>query len=499
VSGSGTGPTSRPVVRTPLRTEWLALRGRTAVPVVRTGRSRGAPVPGPDLVAGLAGSLVPGVRPGDLVVATEVRGADATLPSAAVPVLAAPLLAGALRRRGFTVHEGPVVTAPRVVEGAAERARLAATGAVAVDTESALLAHPLGTTSVLRVVVDAPGAPLLSPSLPVRGAAALATLRRTAPVLDEWAAACGEREVVLAAPRSFCAGVERAIETVEVALERFGAPVYVRRQVVHNRHVVADLERRGAVFVEELDEVPEGAVAVLAAHGVAPEVRVQAAERRLRVVDATCPLVAKVHQEVRRFAAADRTVLLIGHADHEEVVGTRGEAPDHVLVVADPQQADQVRVPDPGRVSYVMQTTLSVDEAAETVARLRRRFPALTGPRTDDICYATTNRQRAVTEVAREADLVLVVGSASSSNSRRLVEVAEAAGAPAHLVDDVSEVDLRWLAGARRIGVTAGASAPPHLVDLLVEALGGLGPVRLHERGEVVEDLSFTLPKEVVT
>jgi 4-hydroxy-3-methylbut-2-enyl diphosphate reductase len=316
-------------------------------------------------------------------------------------------------------------------------------------------------------------------------------------VLDAWAGAVADREVVLAGPRSFCAGVERAIEIVERALDRFGAPVYVRRQIVHNRHVVETLERRGAVFVAEVDEVPPGSVLVLAAHGVAPAVRDRAAARGLQVVDATCPLVSKVHQEVRRFAAEDRTVLLIGHHDHEQVVGTRGEAPGNVLVVVDPDEAARVEVPDPERVSYVMQTTLAVEEAAETAAVLRARFPVLAAPHKDDICYATTNRQHAVRAVARETDLVIVLGSQNSSNSLRLAEVAEAAGTPARLVDDATDLDLHWLAGVRRVGVTAGASAPPALVDDLVTALSGLGSLTVRESTTRTEDVQFSLPKEV--
>jgi 4-hydroxy-3-methylbut-2-enyl diphosphate reductase len=338
---------------------------------------------------------------------------------------------------------------------------------------------------------------LLRPGTPARGVAALASLRRAAPVIDAWAAALDDREVLLAGPRSFCAGVERAIEIVERALERFGAPVYVRRQIVHNRHVVDDLERRGAVFVEEADEVPSGSTLVLAAHGVAPAVRSTAAERDLQVIDATCPLVSKVHQEVRRFTARGSTVLLIGHHDHEEVVGTRGEAPSDVIVVADPDEAARVEVPDPDRLAYVMQTTLAVDEAADTVAVLRDRFPSILGPHNDDICYATTNRQRAVRRVAGEADLVLVLGSQNSSNSKRLAEVSEAAGTPARLVDDASDVELSWLSGVRRLGVTAGASAPPLLVDELVSALSGLGSAVVRPIGDPTEDVSFSLPKEV--
>ncbi|MGZ0152974.1 4-hydroxy-3-methylbut-2-enyl diphosphate reductase [Kribbella sp. WER1] len=475
------------VVCTPLYAEWLALRSTRPT---HTGRSRGTPHDGPVLVAGVAGALVDGIAPGDVVVATELQNPH-------VECAAAPLVVGELRRRGFTVHAGPIVTVDRVVDSAGERAALAARGALAVDTESALLASPDGQTVVLRVIVDTPSQPLWRVGMPRRGVQALRELRRTADVVNAWSAAVGEREVLLAAPRSFCAGVERAIETVERALERFGAPVYVRRQIVHNRHVVAGLERRGAIFVEEVDEVPDGSLLVLAAHGVAPAVRAQAAERHLRVIDATCPLVAKVHQEVRRHAGNGNTVVLIGHADHEEIVGTTGEAPDRVLVVSTPAEAEAIDVPDPARVAYAMQTTLAVEEAAETAAVLRRRFPALHGPRTDDICYATSNRQAGVRAIARRSDLVVVLGSQNSSNSHRLVEVAEAAGTPAVLVDDAGELPLDRLAGARTIGITAGASAPPALVDDLVRCLSGLGPITVTETGGQAEDVRFVLPKEV--
>jgi 4-hydroxy-3-methylbut-2-enyl diphosphate reductase len=304
-------------------------------------------------------------------------------------------------------------------------------------------------------------------------------------------------QIKLANPRGFCAGVDRAIEVVERVLDRRGGPVYVRRQIVHNAHVVADLEARGAVFVQEVAEVPERSTLVLAAHGVAPRVREDAARRGLAVVDATCPLVAKVHSEVRRYAGRGDTVFLIGHADHEEVVGTRGEAPERVVVVEDAAHAERVQPADPDRVAYVMQTTLAVEEAEQVAAVLRRRFPALSAPRSDDICYATTNRQRAVREIAAASDLVLVVGSANSSNSLRLVEVAEREGTPAHLVEDASAVDLRWLAGAARVGITAGASAPPSLVAALGAALGGLGPLTVHSTGSAVEDVRFALPKEI--
>jgi 4-hydroxy-3-methylbut-2-enyl diphosphate reductase len=492
-----TAPTTGTVC-TPLRSEWFALRDRVpAADVVRTGRGVGEHRPGAVLVAGVAGGLTDDLRPGDLVVATEIRAGDDGAPAAACP--AAPILAGELRRKGLRVSTGPVLTVDGVVHDPVRRRRLAASGALVVDNESAHLTSADDSTAVVRVVVDTAAHPLLRPGTPARGITALASLRRAAPVIGSWAAALGERELLLAGPRSFCAGVERAIEIVERALEQFGAPVYVRRQIVHNRHVVDDLQRRGAVFVEEADEVPAGSTLVLAAHGVSPDVRATADARELQVIDATCPLVSKVHQEVRRFTRNGSTVLLIGHHDHEEVVGTRGESPERVIVVADPEEAARVEVPDPVRLAYAMQTTLAVDEAAETVSVLRARFPDIRGPHNDDICYATTNRQRAVRRVAEEADLVLVLGSQNSSNSKRLAEVSEATGTPARLIDDASDVELAWLTGVRRVGITAGASAPPLLVDELVTALGGLGPTAVRPVGELAEDVSFSLPKEVTT
>jgi 4-hydroxy-3-methylbut-2-enyl diphosphate reductase len=485
------------IVCTPLCSEWAALRTATSAPLVRTGRGPagrlGDAAAGPIAVAGVAGALDPALRPGDLVVASEIRRAGASLPSRA-----APLLYGALRRQGLPVRLGPVYSSERVVGGPA-RERLAGTGAIAVDTESGFLAAGAadGQSVVIRAIVDTPGAPLLRPGTVRRGLRALHVLRSAAPVFDQWSAAVGEREVLLASPRSFCAGVERAVDIVERTLRRFGPPVFVRRQIVHNVHVVRELAGRGAVFVAEIDEVPEGGVVVLAAHGVSPDVREQAERRWLQVIDGTCPLVAKVHAEVRKFAADGRTVFLIGHAEHEEVVGTRGEAPHNVVLVANPAEAERVSPPDPERVAYVMQTTLAVPEAEETAAVLRQRFPALAAPRKDDICYATTNRQQAVREVARESDLVLVLGSQNSSNSMRLAEVAAAEGVRAHLVEDASAVDLSWLRGAARIGVSAGASAPPGLVDELVSALSGLGPVRVRPTVEFQEDVHFNLPRGV--
>ena len=300
--------------------------------------------------------------------------------------------------------------------------------------------------------------------------------------------------VLLAAPRSFCAGVERAIEIVEHALRQRGRPVYVRKQIVHNAHVVAELEAQGAVFVDELTEVPPGATVVFSAHGVSPAVRAEAAERELDVIDATCPLVAKVHTEARRFAARGDTVLLIGHAGHEEVEGTLGEAPEHTILVEDVAQARSVTVPDPDRLSYLTQTTLAVAETEEILAVLRARFPKLRGPASDDICYATTNRQQALSTVADDADLVLVIGSTNSSNSLRLVELARRAGTPAYLIDDASDIRPEWLEGVRTVGLTAGASAPPRLVD---EVVAVLGPGTVTERETATESIRFTLPTAV--
>jgi 4-hydroxy-3-methylbut-2-enyl diphosphate reductase len=305
------------------------------------------------------------------------------------------------------------------------------------------------------------------------------------------------RTVLLAGPRSLCAGVERAIDIVERALDRYGAPVYVRRQIVHNTHVVRDLEARGARFVDELDEVPDGALVVIAAHGVAPEVHTEADERGLRVIDATCPLVAKVHAEARRFARDGYRIVLVGHVDHEEVQGTVGEAPDSIVVVDQPADAGRVDAPDPERVAYLTQTTLAVDEVRDVVEALRARFPALTGPRADDICYATQNRQEAVRALASECDVLLVVGSRNSSNANRLVEVAERLGCTARLLEDASELDVSLVREAATIGITAGASAPESLVQGVVDALAAAGPVDVVERDVVQESMRFTLPVEV--
>jgi 4-hydroxy-3-methylbut-2-en-1-yl diphosphate reductase len=305
------------------------------------------------------------------------------------------------------------------------------------------------------------------------------------------------RTVVLAAPRSFCAGVERAIAIVEQLLDLRGGPIYVRKQIVHNTHVVADLQARGAVFVDELDAVPAGATVVFSAHGVSPTVRAAAAQRGLEVIDATCPLVTKVHTEARRFATRGDTVILIGHAGHEEVQGTLGEAPDHTVLVQTTSEVAQLEVTDPARVSYLTQTTLAVDETTEIINALRARFPALRGPASDDICYATTNRQDALTTIAQESDLVLVVGSANSSNSVRLVELAYRHGTPSFLIDGPSDIHPEWLEGVGVVGVTAGASAPPRLVEAVIAALAELGPVTVVERETTRETVHFTLPATV--
>ncbi|MGH8969738.1 MAG: 4-hydroxy-3-methylbut-2-enyl diphosphate reductase [Actinomycetes bacterium] len=304
--------------------------------------------------------------------------------------------------------------------------------------------------------------------------------------------------VLLAAPRGYCAGVDRAVITVEKALETYGPPVYVRKQIVHNKHVVETLQDKGAVFVEENDEVPEGAIVIFSAHGVAPVVHEQAASRRLRTIDATCPLVTKVHAEARRFASDDHDILLIGHEGHEEVVGTTGEAPEHIHLVDGPGDVENVVVRDPEKVAWLSQTTLSVDETLETVRRLREKFPALLDPPSDDICYATQNRQVAVKEIARESELMIVVGSTNSSNSVRLVEVALEAGSKAgRLVDKASEMDEAWLEGVSTVGVTSGASVPEILVRGVLDWLAERGYTDVREVTAAEESLLFALPPEL--
>jgi 4-hydroxy-3-methylbut-2-enyl diphosphate reductase len=304
-------------------------------------------------------------------------------------------------------------------------------------------------------------------------------------------------KLLLASPRGYCAGVDRAVQTVERALELYGPPVYVRKEIVHNKHVVAQLRERGAIFVETEEEVPEGALVVFSAHGVAPSVHAGARERSLHTIDATCPLVTKVHVEAKKFAAQDYTIVLIGHDGHEEVEGTMGEAPEHIVLVQSVEDVDELEVADPKKLAYISQTTLSVDETQAIIARLRDRFPGIVGPRTDDICYATTNRQAAVKQLARECDLVLVIGSRNSSNSNRLVEVARDCGANSHLIDNELQLEDGWLDGARVVGITSGASAPEELVQRLVELFRARGTSDVEELEVVQEDVRFMLPKAI--
>jgi 4-hydroxy-3-methylbut-2-en-1-yl diphosphate reductase len=304
-------------------------------------------------------------------------------------------------------------------------------------------------------------------------------------------------KLLLAAPRGYCAGVDRAVQTVERALELYGAPVYVRKEIVHNKHVVEVLRERGAVFVDSETEVPEGATVVFSAHGVAPSVHANAVQRDLHTIDATCPLVTKVHVEAKKFAADGYTIVLVGHAGHEEVEGTMGEAPDHIVLIENEADVDALEVRDPNKVAYISQTTLSVDETRAVINRLRERFPAIVGPRTDDICYATTNRQAAVKELARECDLVLVIGSRNSSNSNRLVEVAREHGADSYLIDHEGQVEDEWLEGKRVVGITSGASAPDELVQRLVAFFRARGTSDVQELEVVKEDVRFMLPKVI--
>jgi 4-hydroxy-3-methylbut-2-en-1-yl diphosphate reductase len=307
----------------------------------------------------------------------------------------------------------------------------------------------------------------------------------------------GEKKIILLKPRGFCAGVVRAIDVVKIALDLYGAPIYVRKEIVHNRHVVDELRGAGAIFVEELSEVPEGARVIFSAHGVSPAVRAQATERRLQVIDATCPLVTKVHLEAVKFAKQGYTIILIGHRDHDEVIGTLGEAPKATTLVSDVADVDRLQVPDPERMVYLTQTTLSLDETKEIVTRLMERFPKIAGPKTQDICYATENRQLAVKAVAPLCQALLVVGSQNSSNSRRLVEVCEKAGVPAYLLDDCGEIEPKMLEGVDTVAVTAGASAPEHLVQELITHLQERGYTNLEEAEIKEEDVRFTLPSDL--
>jgi 4-hydroxy-3-methylbut-2-enyl diphosphate reductase len=305
-------------------------------------------------------------------------------------------------------------------------------------------------------------------------------------------------KLLLAAPRGYCAGVDRAVQTVERALELHGPPVYVRKEIVHNKHVVESLRERGAIFVDELDDsIPEGAITVFSAHGVSPAVHADAERRGLQTIDATCPLVTKVHREAVKFAGEGYTIVLIGHAGHEEVEGTTGEAPEHIVLVQSEEDVETLEVPDPDKVAYISQTTLSVDETRSIINKLREKFPNITGPRTDDICYATTNRQAAVKQMAAQCDLVLVIGSTNSSNSQRLVDVARDYGARAHLIDNETQVQEEWLDGARVVGISSGASAPEELVERLVQFFRDRGTETVETFEVMQEDVRFMLPKVI--
>ncbi|MDQ3993352.1 MAG: 4-hydroxy-3-methylbut-2-enyl diphosphate reductase [Actinomycetota bacterium] len=305
------------------------------------------------------------------------------------------------------------------------------------------------------------------------------------------------KRILLASPRGYCAGVERAVDTVEQALDLWGAPVYVRKQIVHNAHVVRELEQRGAIFVDSEMEIPPGSTVVFSAHGVAPAVHENARRLELKAIDATCPLVTKVHSEARHYAAKGYSILLIGHAGHEEVEGTMGEAPDSIILVESIEQAERLEPPQTDRLAYITQTTLSVDETNEIVDVLRRRFPHIVAPKKDDICYATTNRQRAVKAMLSEVDLLLVIGSRNSSNSNRLVEVARATGVPSYLIDDETEIDESWLHGTETVGITSGASAPETLVRRVLAWFADRGVEDVGAHAEELEDVTFKLPVEI--
>jgi 4-hydroxy-3-methylbut-2-en-1-yl diphosphate reductase len=489
----------------PTRREGRALvTGAAQVEVVRTGigatrpasSSRALAVPTRHSAAAVAGTAL-GLRddvvPGTVLVADRVLADDgsvmAVLDSSAV-------IAAELTARGASVMLGSVVSIPDESTSAERRERLAATGALAIDQQAAWLLNAPIPTALVRVIVDNPRRQRRRSGTRVDRSSALRQLRQVGLVLEAWGQAIADRRVLLAGPRSFCAGVERAITTVERALDRYGAPVYVRRQIVHNRHVVEGLEQRGAVFVRELDEVPRGATAVLSAHGVSPAVRAEAIARDLRVIDATCPLVSKVHHEVQRFAERGFQMVLIGHRGHDETEGTLGES-DDISIVAEPGDVERLEVRDPQKLAYLTQTTLSPSDVSSIVSKLSERFPAIEGPRAADICYATQNRQDAVLAIAPECDLVVVVGSSNSSNAARLIEVSERAGCRAVLIDDETHLRMEWFRAVRTVGVTAAASSPPGLVDRVVQSVRGLGPTEVQDRVTRTENVTFPLPMEV--
>ncbi|MFE0422580.1 4-hydroxy-3-methylbut-2-enyl diphosphate reductase [Streptomyces sp. NPDC058953] len=439
---------------------------------------------GPEIRSCPAVPPVPALEPGEVLVATEVLRPSGPRD----PCPAAPLVAAELKRAGVRVRTAPVVLLP---EGTDSAFRLLTAVPAGESAGESAVRRPLPACGTLVTSDDRAG------SVAASGRRAWAAAWNA---VETWAGIARPRTVLLASPRSFCAGVERAIDVVEALLERHaatGAPVFVRKQIVHNTHVIADLARRGAVFVEELDEVPEGSLVVFSAHGVSPQVRAEAERRSLSVVDATCPLVTKVHAEARRFAERGDSIVLIGHAGHEEIEGTYGEAPDATVVVEGPQDIAGLELPDPSKVTYLTQTTLAVDETRATIAALKERFPQARGPGSEDICYATTNRQHALQSITAQVDLVLVLGSANSSNSVRLVELARKAGTPAQLIEDASHIRPVWLANVATVGLSAGASAPPALVEETLSALAGLGPLVVREQTTTTETTYFAPPAAV--
>ena len=506
-------PRPRLLLLAPLRVEAMALLGPVPDPPVtavvrRLGMglakaSRSSHRLAPEVrrasataIAGLGGGIAPDLEPGDIVVADRLVDSQG---NEVARLASAPLLSAELCRAGIRARTGTVASSDHIVTGQ-ERARLAELGAIAVDMEStaavASVAPHGRACAVVRAISDTAEAELFSPAGLAGVCKALRSLHASRPALARWAASAGKREVFLAEPRSFCAGVERAIVTVERAIERYGPPVYVRRQIVHNAHVVSDLEAAGAVFVEELAEVPDGARVVFSAHGVGTAVHEEADRRGMFAIDATCPLVSKVHTEARRFAAAGRRVVLVGHAGHDEVEGTLGTVPGTVLV-STPADVHTLDLDRTAPTAVVTQTTLATDEVRGVIEALEGSFSDMARPSASDVCYASQNRQEAVRALAPSCDLVLVVGSANSSNSNRLAEVARRCGTEAHLVEDRSEIQLSWLAGKRRVGLTAGASAPEKLVSEIVECLSGLGPTEVTSRAGANEHVNFPLPPEV--
>ncbi|MCL4312855.1 MAG: 4-hydroxy-3-methylbut-2-enyl diphosphate reductase [Actinobacteria bacterium] len=500
-----------PVVFAPMRIEAYALMmAMRSCKIVRTGmgphrakrtvsRISDVLAEAPAVVvAGFCGGVTEGLKVGDVVVASSITVLDAESGERdPIDLPDASLLVRALRRAGHKVHVGNIASTDHIVLGD-ERIQIEKKGALAVDMESAWLVpeRKSGAFAVVRVVLDTGDEELLSPALAVRALRASKVLMSVGRVVQDWTETTRPRRVLAAKPRSFCAGVERAIECVERALAAFGPPIYVRKQIVHNQAVVSSLEDKGAVFVDELDEVPDGARVVFSAHGVAPEVNAEAEAKHLEVIDATCPLVAKVHQEARRLGSSGHEVILIGHRGHEETVGTMGHHPGMHLV-STVEEVEMLPIAPGSKVALLSQTTMAVDEVTNIANQIAKKFPLLAGPGPKDICYATQNRQEAVKALAQECEVVLVVGSQNSSNSKRLVEVAQRSGCKAYLIENEMSIDLDLIKDAASVGVTAGASAPEELFQRVVRAISALGPTTFEEREVVDEEVNFSLPAKV--